>query len=57
MPIGVHDPKRAGEQLAPLNASIKVFVLSILLPPAGREATSISIVVQLTGVAKEYQTS
>jgi hypothetical protein len=45
------------EQLAPLNASIKVLVPSMLLPPAAISATSMLTDVQPTGVANVYHTS
>ena len=45
------------EQLRPLNASIKVFVASMLLPPAAISATSISTDVHPAGVTNVYHTS
>jgi hypothetical protein len=43
--------------LAPLNACTKVFVPSILLPPAAISVTSILTDVQPAGVVKLYHTS
>jgi len=45
------------EQLAPLNASIKVLVPSILLPPAAISATSMLTDEQPAGVVNVYHTS
>ena len=56
-PNAVQEPMVVVEQLAPLNASIKVFVPSMLLPPAAISATSIETDVHPAGVANEYQTS
>ena len=57
VPSDVQDPMVLVEQLAPLNASTKVLVPSILLPPAAISATSISTDVQPAGVVNVYHTS
>lgn len=57
VPIAVHELIEVVPQLGPLNASIKVLVASMLLPPAAMSATFILTDVQPAGVVKVYHTS
>lgn len=57
VPIAEQEPMGVVEQLAPLNASIKVLAVVRLLPPAAISAKSIFTAVQPDGVVNEYQTS